>query len=42
MGYYCREKLLQVRAAHEANVMCRVLDQLEFDQVILVADWKMK
>ena len=36
--YYAHE----VRAAHEAHVMCRLLDELGDDEVVLVADWKMK
>ena len=36
--YYAHE----VRGVHEAHVMCRLLDELGDDEVILVADWKMK
>ena len=31
-----------LRAAHEAATTSKLLDQLEEDQVLLVADWKMK
>jgi len=31
-----------VRAAHEARTMSRLLDELEDDGCIVVADWKMK
>ena len=36
--YYAHE----VRGVNEAHVMCRLLDELGDDEVILVADWKMK